>query len=213
VKHELTSKMRDAQKKEVEEAMDAMDRSMATQPTRYLRRDAAKAAAAPAAAPAASSSASAAPRAAPGVAVGGDNWDLFTPEDILSKLAKKEAGKPSFWDGVASEKWKERAEAYATLTQLAGAPRLQPGDYGEVARLIKKTVASDSNAAVISAAVDAAEALARGLRRDFRSEARMLTPHLLDKLKDKALNIIRAIGGALTAFHAHVFTLAGAPCA
>ena len=68
----------------------------------------------------------------------------------------------------------------------------------------------DSNIAVVAAAIDASEALAKGLRRDFRSEARMLTPHLLDKLKDKTTNVIRAIQAALSAFHTHCYTLGGA---
>ncbi len=104
----------------------------------------------------------------------------------------------------------DRLEAFTSLQSLASAPRLAPGDYGEVARLIKKTVAMDSNVAVIGAAIDATAALAKGLRRDFRGEARMLTPHLLDKFKDKTTNVIRAIHAALTAFHDHCYALLGA---
>ena len=101
----------------------------------------------------------------------------------------------------------ERLEAFTTLQTLASAPRLAPGDYSEVGRSIKRCVSTDSNVAVIAAAIDAAEALAKGLRREWRPEARMLTTPLLDKLKDKTTNVIRAIHGALTSFHAHCYSL------
>jgi cytoskeleton-associated protein 5 len=101
----------------------------------------------------------------------------------------------------------ERLEAFTTLQTLASAPRLAGGDYGEVGRCIKRCVSTDSNVAVIAAAIDAAEALAKGLRREWRPEARLLTMPLLDKLKDKTTNVIRAIHGALSAFHAHCYGL------
>lgn len=65
----------------------------------------------------------------------------------------------------------------------------------------------DSNVAVITEAVMAAAELAKGLRRDFRSEAKTLTPALLDKYKDKTTNLVRQITAALTAFHAHSLSL------
>ena len=156
-----------------------------------------------------------------------DAYDLLEPEEILSKLSK---GKSTFFDLAGSDKWKgaslncpscqqrashsalpivppERLEAFTTLQTLASAPRLAGGDYGEVGRCIKRCVSTDSNVAVIAAAIDAAEALAKGLRREWRPEARLLTTPLLDKLKDKTTNVIRAIHGALTAFHAHCYGL------
>jgi len=81
------------------------------------------------------------------------------------------------------------------------------GDYGEVMRCIKRCVSTDSNVAVIGVAVDAAQALAKGLRREWRAEARTLTPVLLDKLKDKTTNVIRAIHAALSAFNTHCYAL------
>ncbi len=40
-------------------------------------------------------------------AAANDVWDMMDPEEILSKLAKKEsADKPTFYVGAVSEKWK-----------------------------------------------------------------------------------------------------------
>ena len=46
--------------------------------------------------------------------------------------------------------------------------------------------------AVILEAVGAAGMLARGARKEFRGEAKGLTACLLDKLKDKTTNLIKA---------------------
>lgn len=70
-------------------------------------------------------------------------------------------------------------------------------------RIIKKTLLKDSNVAVITEAVMAAAALAKGLRREFRHEAKTLTPALLDKFKDKTTNLVRQISTTLTAFQTH----------
>ena len=48
--------------------------------------------------------AQAAPRAA--ASAGPDVWDLMEPEDILSKLAKRDGEKAPFLQAVVSEKWK-----------------------------------------------------------------------------------------------------------
>jgi cytoskeleton-associated protein 5 len=100
--------------------------------------------------------------------------------------------------------------AFADLRQLAGALRLAPGDYGEVTRLIKKTLTKDANVAVISAAVESAAALSKALRRDYRSDARQLTGAVLDKFKDKNGAVIRALHSALNTFGAFSYTLSGA---
>lgn len=90
----------------------------------------------------------------------------------------------------------------------ASTPRIAPGDFGEVTRIIRKTLMKDANVAVITEAVMAAANLAKGLRRDFRSEAKTLVPALLDKLKDKTTNLVRQITVTLSAFHSHCVSLA-----
>ena len=213
VRRDLTDKMRDAQKEEVVAALEAVSGSAPT-PTRCLRRDAARFAAAAAAA---ASGAEAAPggaastptrAAAPAGAPGVDVYDLVEPEEILSKLAKKgEGDKPPFAKGAVSENWKLRHAAFSDLKALASAVRLAPGDYGEATRLIRRVLLQDANVAVVGEAADAAAALARGLRRGYRGDARVLLPAVLDKLKDKTTNVIRALRGALDAFAEHCVAL------
>jgi hypothetical protein len=195
---------------QVEEALEAVLGS-APVPTRYLRKHAAAAAAAEAAAagaPGDAAGGAAVPAAARRVAPAGaaDVWDLVEPEEILTKLAKREGDKPPFAKGAASEKWKERHTAFSDLRTAAGALRLAPGGYAEAVGLIRRTVMADANIAVVGEAIDAATALAKGLRRDFRNEAKLLLPCFLDKLKDKTTNCIRAIHDALSAFSAHCFS-------
>jgi len=213
VRRDLTDKMRDSQKEEVVAALEAVSGSAPT-PTRCLRRDAARFAAAAAAASSASEGApggaastptrAAAPAGAPGV----DVYDLVEPEEILSKLAKKgEGDKPPFAKGAVSENWKLRHAAFSDLKALASAVRLAPGDYGEATRLIRRVLLQDANVAVVGEAADAAAALARGLRRGYRGDARVLLPAVLDKLKDKTTNVIRALRGALDAFAEHCVAL------
>jgi cytoskeleton-associated protein 5 len=211
VRRDLTDKMRDSQKEEVVAALDAVSGSAPT-PTRCLRRDAARFAAAAAssvseAAPGGAASTptrAAAPAGAPGV----DVYDLVEPEEILSKLAKKgEGDKPPFAKGAVSENWKLRHAAFSDLKALASAVRLAPGDYGEATRLIRRVLLQDANVAVVGEAADAAAALARGLRRGYRGDARVLLPAVLDKLKDKTTNVIRALRGALDAFAEHCVAL------
>ena len=210
VKTGFTDKMRDAQKEEVEAALEAVSGS-APKPTRCLRKDAARFAAAAAEPAEAASGASATPTraAAPaGAAPGMDVYDLVEPEEILSKLAKKGDGdKPPFAKGAVHENWKFRHAAFADLKSLASVVRLAPGDYGECTRLIRRVLLNDANVAVVGEAADAAAALARGLRRGYRSDARVLLPAMLDKLKDKTTNVIRALRGALDAFAEHCVAL------
>ena len=67
----------------------------------------------------------------------------------------------------------------------------------------------DANVAVVTEAAAAAAALATGLRREYRSDARLLTAPLLDKFKEKNTGVIRAVHTALSAFSAHSYALSG----
>lgn len=100
------------------------------------------------------------------------------------------------------------APVSSRLARRASTPRIAPGDFGEVARIIRKTLLKDSNVAVITEAVMAAANLAKGLRKDFRGDAKMLVPALLDKLKDKTTNLVRQITVTLSALNSHCLSIA-----
>lgn len=57
--------------------------------------------------------------------------------------------------------------------ELASAPRLASGDYGDLVRLLRKILQKDSMIAVAAAAADVAAALAQGLRAEFSAHAKV----------------------------------------
>ena len=139
-----------------------------------------------------------------------DAYEFADPESILDKLEKQPKDKetPKFWDAVNSAKWKERLDAMTRLKELADAPRLASGDYGDVARALKKIVTKDANIACVGEACAAAGALAKGLRKEWTREAKVLLPGMLDKLKDKNSSVVQKNQDALLEFSKHCFSLA-----
>lgn len=66
-----------------------------------------------------------------------DPYDLLDPVEILSKLPK------DFYDKLEAKKWQERKEALDSLENLLKtAPRLEPGDYADLVRALKKVTFS-----------------------------------------------------------------------
>ena len=199
VKRDLIDKMRESMQADVNKAISSAEGS--ARPTRVLRRDQAandsgatstSDVASVRDAPAAESTSSAAPVAAP------DAYEYSEPESILPLLDKPGEGEnPKFWDGVASKKWQERLYALQTLTKVASAPRLAAADYGNVSKALKQVITKDSNVQCIAEAARAAAALAKGARKEWSRDAKVLLPGMLDKLKDKTSAVIVALQSAL----------------
>lgn len=62
-----------------------------------------------------------------------DPYDLLDPVEILSKLPK------DFYDKLEAKKWQDRKEALDVLENLLkNAPKLEPGDYADLVRALKK---------------------------------------------------------------------------
>lgn len=143
---------------------------------------------------------------------GADPYEFAEPVDILPQLGKAciVVGDEStpFWECFDSKKWNVRKGALDKVRDLARAPRLAPGDYGELAREMKKVLAKDANINCATAAADAAGALASGLRRDFAGPARQLCPAILERFKEKNSLMSRAADEALRAMAAHCYALA-----
>lgn len=58
---------------------------------------------------------------------------MMDPVEILSKLPK------DFYDKLEEKKWQDRKEALDALDNLLkSAPRLEPGDYADLVRALKK---------------------------------------------------------------------------
>jgi cytoskeleton-associated protein 5 len=215
VKRDLIDKMREAMQADVNKAISSVEAN--ARPTRFLRKDQAAQDSAMASTSGDDGSAvvvqkpsrdtetttTTAPVAAP------DAYDYSEPESILPLLEKPGEGEnPKFWDGIVSKKWQERLYALQTLTKLASAPKLSSGDYGDVSKALKQVITKDSNVACIAEAARAAAALAKGARKEWTRDARILLPGMLDKLKDKTAAVIAAIQDALSESVKYCFELA-----
>ena len=208
VRRDLLEKMRAGMQAEVTE-MTAAAPARAPRATRQLRKDGDRAEAEPMDVDGGEGGADAGGDPAAASAFP-DAYEFSDPADVLDTLEKAPANKeqPKFWGAVASSKWKERLGALTQLRELADHPRLASGDYGDVARAIKRVVTKDANIACVGEACASAGALAKGLRREFRSEARLVLPGMLDKLKDKNASVVQKNQDALLEFSRHCFTLA-----
>ena len=63
-----------------------------------------------------------------------DPYELLEPVDILSQLPK------DFYEKCEAKQWQERKEAMEALETLVANPKLQPGEYGDLVRALKKVV-------------------------------------------------------------------------
>jgi cytoskeleton-associated protein 5 len=69
---------------------------------------------------------------------------------------------------VEEKKWQLRKEALDALLPLSQNPKLAPGDYNDVIRVLKKFVAKDANVMLVTLAAQCLAGLAKGLRTGVR---------------------------------------------
>jgi cytoskeleton-associated protein 5 len=68
-------------------------------------------------------------------------------------------------------------------------------------RELKKIISKDSHIGVVSEAVACTGVLAKGLRKEYSSSARVFVPVLLDKFKDKNTICVNNVSEALSIMH------------
>ncbi|KAL0039701.1 hypothetical protein WJX77_005628 [Trebouxia sp. C0004] len=202
VQDTLLDKMPDSMRKDVEKLLEDIP-TVRKRPERFTRKEEAQQAvsgapAGPAVATAGASITAVAPEAEEGM----DAYEYAEPAGILSELGKE------FWEMLAAKKWSERRDALAKLRTLASAPKLASGDYGDVNRELKKIISKDSHIGVVSEAVACTGVLARGLRKEYSSSARVFVPVLLDKFKDKNTICVNNVSEALSFMHMYCLTMA-----
>ena len=112
---------------------------------------------------------------------------MLDPVEILSKLPK------DFYEKVEQKKWQERKEALDALYGLVQNPKLQPGDYHEVTKVLRKFITKDTNVMLVALAAQCMAGLAKGLRSHFRQLANNSLSNLLEKFKEKKLNVVTAL--------------------
>lgn len=122
-----------------------------------------------------------------------DPFEMMTSVDVLSKLPK------DFFEQCEAKKWQERKEALETLQQLTTNVKLEPGDYGDLVRQLKKMLGKDTNVLVVSLAAKCLTNLAVGLRRKFQIYAGPCIPVIFEKFKEKKQNVVQALREAIDA--------------
>ncbi|XP_013885628.1 cytoskeleton-associated protein 5 isoform X2 [Austrofundulus limnaeus] len=122
-----------------------------------------------------------------------DPYDLMEPVEILSKMPK------DFYEKIEAKKWQERKEALEAIEVLIKYPKLENGDYGDLVRALKKVVGKDANVMLVSMAAKCLAGLASGLRKKFGSYAGQVVPTILEKFKEKKLQVVQALQEAIDA--------------
>ncbi|ETN59361.1 microtubule associated protein xmap215 [Anopheles darlingi] len=124
-----------------------------------------------------------------------DPLDLIDPVDILSKLPK------DFYEKLEAKKWQERKESLEALETLLQNPKLQPGEYGDVVRALKKVITKDTNVVLVALGGKCLAMLAKGLGKKFNTYAGACVPAILEKFKEKKTNVVTALRDAIDAIY------------
>ncbi|XP_066276419.1 cytoskeleton-associated protein 5-like isoform X5 [Branchiostoma lanceolatum] len=124
-----------------------------------------------------------------------DPYELLDPLEILSKVPK------DFQESMESKKWQIRKEALDALHKLCQNPKLEAGDYGDIVRILIKTVGKDSNVMLVTVAGNCMTGLANGLRKKFSSYAVQCVKVILEKFKEKKVNVVTSLREAIDAIY------------
>lgn len=124
-----------------------------------------------------------------------DPMDLIDPVDILSKLPK------DFYDKLEAKKWQERKESLEALQTLLENPKLENGDYGDVVKALKKILTKDTNVVLVAMAGKCLASLAKGIGKKFSPYALACTSGILEKFKEKKVNVVTALREAIDAIY------------
>lgn len=117
----------------------------------------------------------------------------------MSKLPK------DFYEKVEAKKWQERKEALDALEALTSKyQKLEPGDYADLVRALKRVVSKDANVVVVAVGVKCVGGLASGLKKKFSSYAPSIIQSLFDKFKEKKPAVLNAVREASDACYSCV---------
>ncbi|XP_068623237.1 protein mini spindles [Battus philenor] len=166
------------------------------QPTRYLRSQQNKVRDAPTADAIDGGADDEDADAGRGESVDMDPYDFLEPVEILSKLPK------DFYDKLDAKKWQERKEALDALeVLLKSAPKLEPGDYADLVRALKKVISKDTNVMLVALGGRLLGMVASGLRGKFQPYATACVQAILEKFKEKKTNVVAALREAIDAIY------------
>ncbi|KAG7153303.1 Cytoskeleton-associated protein 5-like [Homarus americanus] len=104
-------------------------------------------------------------------------------------------------DPVEAKKWQERKEAVELLHPLTQNIKLEAGDYHDLMKVLKKMIAKDTNVMIVAQAGHCVAGLARGLKKKFSPFAQLFTETILEKFKEKKVNVVSAMREAIDAVY------------
>ncbi|XP_042874348.1 cytoskeleton-associated protein 5-like isoform X3 [Penaeus japonicus] len=122
-----------------------------------------------------------------------DPFEFLEPVDILSKLPK------DFYEKAEATKWKDRKEAVDLLLPLTQNAKLESGDYHDLMKVLKKIIGKDTNVMIVAVAAQCLTGLAKGLKKKFSPFALSFTETILEKFKEKKINVVTALRDAIDA--------------
>ncbi|ODV98497.1 hypothetical protein PACTADRAFT_31888 [Pachysolen tannophilus NRRL Y-2460] len=131
-----------------------------------------------------------------------DAYDMIGPVDVLSKLPS------NINDRINSTKWKDRKELLEEIQKDLNVMKMSPdGDYTDLLRMLAKCVLKDANIQCVQLAANSIEFTAKGLRNKFERYVQIVISSLLERMKEKKLSVVEALGNALdAAFNSSSFT-------
>lgn len=124
-----------------------------------------------------------------------DPYDLLVPVEILSKLPK------NFYEQIEAKKWQERKEMLDQCQKLCENARIEPADFGDLVRALKKVVSKDTNVMLVTVAAKCIAGLAKGIRKKFQPYASVCIDAILEKFKEKKPAVVAALQDAIDAVY------------
>ncbi|KNE90352.1 hypothetical protein PSTG_16223 [Puccinia striiformis f. sp. tritici PST-78] len=123
-----------------------------------------------------------------------DPYDLADPVAILDQLPS------GFYEHLASSKWKERKEEALDplLATLKPAIKIKNDHYDELVKSLAGRMA-DANILCVIGAANCLECLAKGLRSEFAKYRTLMVVPILEKFKEKKVNVVEALSNCLDA--------------
>lgn len=122
-----------------------------------------------------------------------DPYELMEAVDILHKIPK------DFYEKCEAKKWQERKEALEAVEALVANPKIEPGDFADLVRALKKIIAKDTNILCVTLAGKCIAGLAAGLKKKFSPYAVSCIGTILEKFKEKKANVVAAMRSAIDA--------------
>jgi len=120
-------------------------------------------------------------------------YEMLEAVDIAGQIPQ------SFYTQMESKKWSDRKEALETIEKITAVPKISNSDFSDLIRVLKKTVAKDSNIVVVASASKCLCQLAQGLRTNFAPYSNSCLTTLFEKFKEKKPNVIAILRDAADA--------------